>query len=353
MRHPNEQEGLGPQPAMGRPGTPSRRALLSGGAGVAAGALLASSLDLVAAPAASAQEVTGDRIVMLGVSGGPLLLGPHFQPAVALVVSGHIYLVDCGADTARQITRAGLGFAALQHVFLTHRHPDHTAGLPALRLLGWSYTPSHLAALTVWGPPPTQNTIHEVEEAFAEEVALFEAIGSPAIPVVGRTLRYPAGRDGIYRVMEDERVIVDLTRVFHGPEVPYAYAYRFTIKATGKKVVFSGDTTAPNANLIRLSHNADVLVHEVMDVDAIAAIIGVAPPAQQGPLRAHLLNSHADVRKVPAVAKAANARRVVMCHYIPAPVPPDVYLAQARLAAAQIGYTGAIVAPTDLDVIAI
>lgn len=89
-------------------------------------------------------------------------------------------------------------------------------------------------------------------------------------------------------------------------------------------MVFSGDTIAPNANLIRLAPSADVLVHEVVDVDAIAAIIGIAPPAQQGPLRAHLLNAHAVVRKVPAVAKAADARRVVMCHYIPAPVPPGV-----------------------------
>ena len=50
--------------------------------------------------------------------------------------------------------------------------------------------------------------------------------------------------DGIHRVMEDERVAVDAVRVFHGPEVDDAYAYRFTVKRTGKVVAFSGDTAA-------------------------------------------------------------------------------------------------------------
>lgn len=337
----------------------SRRTFLRTSAGIVGAAALAGSIGLPAtaaganpsAPMNPADE-GGDRIIMLGVNAGPLLLGPHYQPAIALIVGGSTYLIDCGADTARQMTRANLGFAPLQHVFLTHRHPDHTAGLPALRLLGWTYTPSPLSSLTVWGPPETHDAVREIDDAFEQETRLFESIGFPRIAVHGNTLTYGPHRHGIYRVMEDERVIVDLTRVFHGPEVRYAYAYRFTIKSSGKKIVFSGDTVAPDANLIHLAADADFLVHEVMDVAAIDLILATTPPAQRAALRAHLLNSHSDVRLVPAVAKAANVKNLVMCHYT-GPVPVTTFLALAQAAAAIDGYTGSITAPTDLDVIPI
>jgi ribonuclease BN (tRNA processing enzyme) len=155
-------------------------------------------------------------------------------------------------------------------------------------------------------------------------------------------------------VFEDARVIVDLTPVNHGPEVRYAFAYRFTIKATGKRVVFSGDTVAPDANLIALARGADVLVHEVMDVDAIETmIIALLPPAQQDAGRQHLLNSHSNVVDVPGVAQAAGVGTLVLCHYVPAQVPPGSYLAKAQAAATSIGYRGVVIAPTDLDSVAI
>jgi ribonuclease BN (tRNA processing enzyme) len=336
----------------------ARRSILRAAAGAGLAGAVAGAAGLLDgasayAEAGNANDAGGaDRIVMLGVNGGPLLLPPAFQPAIALVVSGRIYLVDCGGDAARQLTRAGLGFGNLRNVFLTHRHLDHTAGLPALRLLGWCYAPSPLAALDVWGPPKTTELVGQLGAAFREEVSLFEeiALGSQ-IPVVGHDLGYPAARNGIYRVMEDEAVTVDLTRVHHGPEVPYAYAYRFTVKSTGKRIVFSGDTAAPDANLIALAQDADVLVHEVMDFDAMESIIESLPPAQGTALREHLLNSHSKVTDVPAVAQAAGVRMLVMCHYSPAWVPPGVYLAKAQAAAGAIGYSGTIIAPADLQTV--
>ncbi len=150
--------------------------------------------------------------------------------------------------------------------------------------------------------------------------------------------------------MEDAHVVVDLATVSHGPEVPYAFAYRFTLKNNGKRIVFSGDTTASNPNLIALAQGADILVHEVMDTDAIETmIIALLPPAQQDGVRQHLLNSHTRVQDAPLVARAAGVPTLVLTHYVPAAVPTNTYLAKAQAAAAAIGYQGTIVAPTDLD----
>lgn len=113
------------------------------------------------------------------------------------------------------------------------------------------------------------------------------------------------------------------------------------------------DTTAPNANLINLADGADILVHEVMDIEAAARAIQNLPPAQQALLLRHFLESHSKVGDVPAVAQAASVGTLVMCHYSPAQVPPSSYLTQAQTAAATIGYTGTIIAPADLDTIPI
>jgi ribonuclease BN (tRNA processing enzyme) len=195
--------------------------------------------------------------------------------------------------------------------------------------------------------------VNGIQTTFAEEIDLFSAGGGfgtfPALR--GHEVAIPPG-SRIQRVMEDGNVVVDAVHVFHGPEVRNAYAYRFTIKRTGKIVVFSGDTAAPDANLIALAQGCDVLVHEVQDNDNVEKIAASIPdPQQAAALRKHLLEAHSNVYDVPKVAKEAGAKKLVFCHYTPLPQPPGVYFAKAQSAASSIGYTGTMVAPAELDAI--
>jgi ribonuclease BN (tRNA processing enzyme) len=297
-----------------------------------------------------------DRIVMLGLDGGPRLRPvspehPSAKPAVALVVDGAVYLVDAGLDTSRQLVASGLGFAGIEHVFLTHHHLDHTSGLPGVLLHGWT-APNRLPdTVHLWGPPSMQEVPAGVRRSFAEELRLFghgdvfgafpEAVGHDVVP--------PA--TGVHRVMEDDRVVVDAVRVFHGPEVADAYAYRFTVKQTGRVAVFSGDTAAPDAGLLELARGCDVLVHEAQDNDDVRRIGESLPAAAGAALVQHLLEAHSDVRDVPRVAHEAGAGRVVLSHYTPFPKSPAVYAEKAQAVADEIGYTGDVVAPEELEVI--
>ena len=204
-----------------------------------------------------------------------------------------------------------------------------------------------MTALNLWGPPSTRLAGGLLLGAYAQEIHLFEAIGTPAIPVAGFDLNHPVGQAGIFRVMEDAHVVVDLATVSHGPEVPYAFAYRFTLKNNGKRIVFSGDTTAPNPNLIALAQGADILVHEVMDTDAIETMI--IPRCCRPLNRTACASTCSTPIPAPLVAQAAGVPTLVLTHYVPAAVPISTYLAKAQAAAAAIGYQGTIVAPTDLD----
>ena len=197
-------------------------------------------------------------------------------------------------------------------------------------------------------------TVQGVETAFAEAHRLFSVGGGfgPRPVLTPHDVVLPAG-GGVHPVMEDDRVVVEATRVFHGPEVADAYAYRFTVKRTGKVAVFSGDTAAPDANLIELARGCDVLVHEVQDNDDVQRIADSFPSPEQGAaLKRHLLEAHSDVRDVPRVAHAAGAGRVVFSHYTPLPQSPAAYLEKAQAVADEIGYAGEIIAPAELDVVA-
>jgi ribonuclease BN (tRNA processing enzyme) len=68
-------------------------------------------------------------------------------------------------------------------------------------------------------------------------------------------------------------------------------------------------------------------------------------------VREHLYEAHSNVVDLPAVARAAGAKKLVFCHYTPIPQPPEIYLRKAQEAATAVGYDGEIVAPSSLDVI--
>ncbi|MEU6349268.1 MBL fold metallo-hydrolase [Streptomyces sp. NPDC047072] len=333
----------------------TRRSLLKAAAVVGGGLTLAGGLNVAGAPAASAGTgATGDRIVVLGTDGGPIVRASRAKPALALVVNQRTYLVDAGLNTATQLVASGLKFAPLGDVFVTHHHLDHTSGLLDVLLHGWAYHDSRLGDVTLWGPPKMSATTAGLNAAFEQEIRLFVAGGFlPEFPQVrARNVEIRPGST-VVRVMEDANVIVDATRVFHGAEVKDAYAYRFTVKQSGKVVVFSGDTAAPDQNLIELAHGCDYLVHEVQDNDNVEVLTQSMPPAQASALREHLLTSHSNVMDVPKVAKAAEAKNLVFCHYTPIPQPASVYLAKAQSVADKIGYRGTITAPVDLDEIAL
>src|ERR1700759_1291937 len=85
------------------------------------------------ASAQAASPVT--QVVVLG-SGTPNADPDRSGPAVAGLVNGQSYLVDCGPGMVRRAAAAsrqgvpGLEMPRLRTLFLSHLHSDHTLGLP-------------------------------------------------------------------------------------------------------------------------------------------------------------------------------------------------------------------------------
>ena len=79
--------------------------------------------------------------ITLGTAGGPRWWAkghPNERCGIstAIVVGEDFYLVDCGHGVGKRIHEAGLEFANLRGIFITHLHSDHTVDLASLALFG-------------------------------------------------------------------------------------------------------------------------------------------------------------------------------------------------------------------------
>jgi ribonuclease BN (tRNA processing enzyme) len=129
----------------------------------------------------------------------------------------------------------------------------------------------------------------------------------PDAAALVRAADIPATRAPVV-VFDDGAIKVTAVAVQHGRAVP-ALAYRFDT-ADGA-VAFSGDT-AVSDNLIALAHDADILVHQVVDLAYLER--QGAGPAELERMAASLT----DVTQVGNVAERARVGELILSHYLPA-----------------------------------
>jgi len=86
--------------------------------------------------------------------------------AILLTYKGENILVDCGEGTQRQFRKAGLNPCKVTRILLTHKHADHTLGLPGLlktlSLTGYQKT------LFIYGPRGIKKFMENLLETFGK-----------------------------------------------------------------------------------------------------------------------------------------------------------------------------------------
>ncbi|WP_433875581.1 MBL fold metallo-hydrolase [Sinomonas atrocyanea] len=310
----------------------------------------------------------GMTVHALGTGGGPIVSSSRAGTSTAVTVDGATYVIDAGMGSIRNY-RSHSSWAALRAVLLTHHHSDHLYDLGAYLVTGWEVPgESFSRPVRVLGPGPasvgtegrTTSATTEIVEAllgtvFASDVAVRredERRGDPRAWILAEDIAVPggAGADEATRhpetepfeVYRDELVSITAALVDHRLCYP---AFAFRVDSRYGSVVVSGDT-APSPNLVRLARGADLLLHEVIDLDSILATFPDGP-ARAG-IEVHLRESHTPYSEVGKVAAGAGVGELVLHHIVPN-TPGAADLA-AILAGARADFAGPVRIAEDNDV---
>lgn len=341
------------------------------------------------------------RLVLLGTAGGSAARSTRCGFANAVVVGDVAYLVDCGEGVHSQLHRAGLvatrrfgssgARPVIETIFLTHLHADHIMDLVNILQGSWPNSRIDVYGPGPAGPPFTthDDPIHPVRfpddpapgvkgvldhfnRAFGMNINA-RIIGERRTDYIDQLVVHEIGlegelepdansievpiaidrHDGQFEIPavapfvvhpEDEHgVTVTATLVQHPPVFP-ALAYRFDTPQGS--VVFSGDTT-PCDNVVRLAQGADILVHEVVDIEALLGRISLLSNFEI--VRAQFARAHTQVHEVGNVAARAGVKTLILSHLVPGEGShaPEEWEAMAREAAPE--FEGEIVCGVDLD----
>jgi len=265
-------------------------------------------------------------VTFLGtVSGIPSLKRNH--PAIALEYFSDyrdVLLFDCGEGTQKQLMKSGISFMQINKIFISHWHADHFAGLiPMIQTMNLE---SRRKQLTIYGP--------EAERCVSDIVEL----GYFGVRFPVKDVNVPFEGSEISLVDETDDYQILSIPVFHSvPTVAFCFKEKNKwnidedkiqklgikrgpwlkkLKKTGKleykgkkvkiedvgyvkeglKVVYSGDTR-PCKNMVKISENADLLIH---DGTFLEEDVGS--------------KAHADIKEAAKLAKKANVKELILTH---------------------------------------
>jgi ribonuclease BN (tRNA processing enzyme) len=139
---------------------------------------------------------------------------------------------------------------------------------------------------------------------------------------------------------DDHGVTVSAILVQHAPVFP-ALGFRFD--TPHGSIVFSGDTGACE-NVVRLARGADILVHEVIDVDRLSDRL-LGQPNSAAVLN-HLGAAHTAPEDAGAIATRAGVRTLVLSHLVPGDGDPSDEEWEERV---RPHFDGEVVCGVDLD----
>jgi ribonuclease BN (tRNA processing enzyme) len=296
MSNINEKKGI------------SRREFMAGSLAAAAGILATNTLP--AQVGAPPQKKSGTRVILLGTGGGPRPNKMRNQTSQVVLVDDVPYVVDCGGGVSRQMVFAGIPLTGLRHIFITHHHSDHNLEYGGLIYNAW--VSGFKGTIDSYGPPP----LAKITRSFLEtneydiNIRIPDEKRPPLSPML---VSHEISKPGL--VMQDDNVKVTAALVNHPPVVP-SFAYRFDTK--DRSVVFSGDTT-PCESLIELAKGADVLVHEVIQKQALTKLMARVPNADR--LVGHIVDSHTTTEDVGKIAKRTGVKKLVLTHLVPVDDP--------------------------------
>jgi len=287
----------------------------------------------------TAELPDGLHIFMCG-TGSPMPDPTRAGPCVGVVAGERVFLIDAGSGGVRVLGQMRFPIGRVDRLLLTHLHSDHFDGLGETLLQAW-IGGSRTSPLPVYGPPGTDgvvagfNAAYEIDKGYridhhGTEVANPAGFGGEAI--ILQLADEFGDRLGDSRVIwQDGDLTVTAILMHHEPVVP---AYGFRIDYKDRSVVLSGDTTYQES-LVALAKGADVLVHEALDPEMVAAIgeaLANRGQANLAKVMSDIPDYHASPEDAARAAAESGVDALFLYHIVPplpSPMLYDMFLGDA------------------------
>ena len=278
--------------------------------------------------------MTSTKFILLATGTPSYYPGRTHQQASAVIVGEQPYLIDCGDGAMPRIAEAlhqgvaAMHFTKLTRLFLTHLHPDHTAGLPGLIIGPWVMRRTE--PLHIYGPKGTRALVGGILAAYETGIAEHrDGLAPINHPLLVEAHEYTAGE--IYR---DDQVTVTAFPVDHGGLKVFGLKF----VSADKAIVHSADT-CPVPTLIEAARGCDILIHEVYLEQAMREHF---PAAWQ----AYHSSVHTSELQLAEIANAVQPKLLILNHQMLwGAYRPDDLLASLRQ-----HYQGEVVYGNDLAV---
>lgn len=247
------------------------------------------------------------QVILLGTGAA---LTDKTREHTYLVVKGDesSILIDCGGSPVGRLSKAGVALDEIDHLILTHHHPDHLYGVSVFLLDLW--LAGRKKVLHVHGLAETIRATRAMMHAFEWERWFkfgFFPVEFHRVP-----------KDAInLQIVTPEFTVSTATTEHLLPTI----ATRIVSRQSGKAVVYSSDTQVCDS-VVELARRVDILFHEATTVNN--ASLG-----------------HSSARQAGAQAKRACVNKLVLVH-----LPPNGDVKKLHAAAAK-GFGGTVVVGKD------
>ena len=195
----------------------------------------------------------------------------------ALRLTKSTILLDCGNGTTWKLGKLGINYLEVDHVFLSHFHPDHTADLiPFLFATKYALV-KRVTPLYIWGSRGFKRFFSALNNAY------YDWIQPDKLNI--------EELDGGMMKIDDFTLISRKTL-----HIDSSLAYR--IESEGKSIVYSGDTDY-SESLVELARDSDCLIIECSMPDKLK------------------VKGHLTPTEVSKIANKSKAKRLIISHLYP------------------------------------
>lgn len=246
-------------------------------------------------------------------TGGSVATPERDNTSLAIQFGPRFILIDCPGSALTKIRKLNYDPLRLETLLVTHIHPDHIYGLPAL-IHGLMLEDGKIR---IYGSEQTT--------AFCAGLLDLFGLREPKIKMRTELNVLRAGE----RICLGESCEVLALAVPHSPA---SLAYRFSLKEGDKQLLYSGDTP-PHRPLIEEAAGLDYLIHDA------------SAPQRFFERYPSLVALHTSARDLGRLAEEAGVGCLIPCHFFG---ELDFDLPEIEREIRQ-SYTGRLVVPRDYD----